>query len=282
MLAGRNQRVVMELIANLKGRDMGAQYGSNTGPNTVQHFPNGTFIDTDFPALGTYSFQAVLVNSGPPPSSNSDYTDARYFARPVILVQSPGADPADLPTLQIAPNGIWATATNAEEIAQGSHLLPVYSGDPTIALTGSNVTIVTVSMVEGVSAGVGNTIYAFNATPQSSISILITSDFAAGSQWGRYKAKSYGAGATATATTTTLGALAASEDVIFINGSEWGLATQNNLLLSANTSTFAQGPVSATVIGSCVISGVTYKIATASVEFSGCTSVTDPVDGGDA
>lgn len=121
----------------------------------------------------------------------------------------------------------------------------------------------------------GNFRYQFGISVGNSISLLVTSDFAAGSQWGRYKAKSYASGATATATTTTLGTLSSSENVIFINGSEWGKATQNNLLLSTNTSVFAQGPVSATVIGSCVISGVTYIMATASVEFAGCTVSTD-------
>lgn len=276
MLAGRNNRAVMDLITQLKSRDMGAADGTNLGPNTVQHFPNGSFIDTFFPALGTYEFAAVLVNTGPPESDNADYTDARYFARQVMIYQASGDSAAALPTIRIMPNGLWLTATNVAEIGNGTHLLPVYSGDTSGALTGSSVTIVTVSMVESVSPGVGNAVYVFNEpTPDTSISFLVTSDFAAGTYWGRYKAKSYAPGS---GTATSPGTLAAAEDCIILNGAEWGLASQNNLLLSSNTTTFAQGPVSGIVVGFDAATGL--RIVSAYIVFAGCEAVVDPIDGG--
>ena len=103
----------------------------------------------------------------------------------------------------------------------------------------------------------------------STIAIQITSDYAAGTYWGRYKAKTYTAG---TASATSPGTLNATENVIFFNGAEWGLATSNNLLVSPNTTSFGVGPIAATVIGTVTIGGVVYTLATDWVGFVACTS----------
>lgn len=111
---------------------------------------------------------------------------------------------------------------------------------------------------------------------QSQITFQVTSDFAAGTYWGRYKAKSY---LPNTGTATSPGTLAAAEDIILINGAEWMLATSNNLLVAPNTTTFAV-IASGMVVGSVTISSVVYKIVVAWIGFAACTNGAGDIDGG--
>lgn len=169
----KNRRMISELVRGLQsGRSQGDLMGTNLGAIGVSQMPNGTFYDFDPPALGTYDFFGILVSAGP--NGETDYTDARYYIRPVMVAQAQDETVTAAPTLRIDTGGIWIVGTNLQETAKGTHSLPVYAGDAEISLTDPTVTIVRVWQTEGVRSGLdksfpiqqdtvtpGNTLYAF-------------------------------------------------------------------------------------------------------------------------
>lgn len=276
IVSGANGAAVRGLIKSIQsGKLRGDMTGTTNGNTGVDEFPFGTFVSNDPPALGTFAYGGVLVNAGP--NGESDYTDARYWVREIIVAQGQSSSPNDLPTININTTGSWLTCTNLSEVATGTHLLPVYSGTSTEGLTGASVTTVNPQLVESIAPTQGNQVYVFGASvTQQNISFQVTSNFAAGTYWGRYKATSY---LPNTGTATSPGTPAGTEDIILINGAEWGLATSNNLLVAPNTTTFAV-IASGVVVGSVTISSVVYKIVVSWIGFAACTNGAGDIDGG--
>lgn len=166
----RNQRAIAELIQTIRSSNAtGDLTGTNNGSIGISHYPGGTFIDNTPPALGTDSFLAVLVDKGPSPDGQdaggaSDYSDCRYFAREIIVVQPDNSTSASKPSLRINKGGFWGPAMNAAEIAMQTHSLAVYGGSSDDELNVGTVSIVTVTAMESSSEGsVGNPICVFNS-----------------------------------------------------------------------------------------------------------------------
>ncbi len=148
-----NRRMMAELVKTMRSvQSQGDMTGTNLGAIGVSQGPNGTFYDFDPPALGTFQFLGVLVSEGP--NAEADYTDARYWIREVMVKQVSGDTPTTLPTLRIATGGLWCVGINLSEVASGTHSLPVYAGEAESNLIGSTVTVVWVSLVDGVVTGV--------------------------------------------------------------------------------------------------------------------------------
>lgn len=170
----KNRRVIADLVKGLQSeRSIGDVTGTNLGAIGVSRMPGGSFFDFTPPALGTYGFFGILVDTGP--EEEADYSDERYWIREIMVTQAAGEDADDNPGLRISTGGIWAVASNLQEAAKGTHSLPVYAEDDEIDLTDPNVTIVWVTQTEGVRSGLsqdfpiqqdtltpGNTLYTFS------------------------------------------------------------------------------------------------------------------------
>jgi hypothetical protein len=170
-----NAKLLRDLVKSVTSLQPNSpQYGStNVGGLSVTNSPFGQIIDQDSFRLSDEKVLVALVEVGV--DGGSDYTDYRYWAREVVLVQSDEGESAEaLP--HIYDDGFYATVFNIGEMATGSHLLQVTDGEVTEELTDS-YTLTWARKLEGCGTedNPGRFLFVIDVEPPSTFAGRITS-----------------------------------------------------------------------------------------------------------